>query len=79
MDPPVDPVDPPVDPVDPPVDPVVEIPEEDVPLVEIPEEDVPLAEVPETGDALVLWIAAAVSSLLGLIWLVLDEKKRRTV
>ena len=74
VDPPVDPVDPPVDPVDPPVDPVD--PPVD-PVIDIPDDDVPLVDVPETGDMLMLWIAAAVSSLLGLVWLTISDRKRR--
>ncbi len=57
--------------------PLAGIPEEDEPLVELGEEDVPLAEVPRTGDEMILWIAAAITSALGLAWLALSEKKRQ--
>ena len=45
--------------------------------VELPEEDVPMAEAPETGDASLLWLAAAALSGSGLAWLALSERKRR--
>lgn len=61
--------------------PAVEIPEEDVPLagmptVEIPEENVPLANMPKTGDNSNIWEILAAISGLGLVWFVLDKKRR---
>ena len=38
--------------------------------------DVPTAEVPETGDASLIWAAAALLSGIGLAWLVISGKKR---
>ena len=38
--------------------------------------DVPTAEVPETGDASLIWAAAALLSGIGLAWLSLSGKKR---
>ena len=76
-----DPVEP--DPVEPPVDPdPVEIPDEDVPLndepIDIPDEDVPLAEVPKTDDKMTLYQVLVLLSGMGLAWLTLAEKKRRS-
>ena len=56
--------------------PAEETPQED-PSAELPEEDVPMAEAPATGDASLLWLAAAVLSGSGLAWLALSERKRR--
>lgn len=36
----------------------------------------PTAEVPETGDASLIWAAAALLSGIGLAWLVISGKKR---
>ena len=70
--------------------PLVELPEEieieepDTPLVELPEEieledpDVPLADVPQTGDYSFIWEVFALISGAALVWLVLDDRKRRT-
>ena len=62
----------------------VEIPDEDTPKadlpqapVDIPDEDTPKADVPKTGDAMGLWVMAAVASGAGLIWLNLTGKKRK--
>ena len=62
----------------------VEIPDEDTPKadlpqapVDIPDEDTPKAEVPKTGDAMGLWVMAAVASGAGLVWLNLTGKKRK--
>ena len=62
----------------------VEIPDEDTPKtdlpqapVDIPDEDTPKADVPKTGDAMGLWVMAAVASGAGLVWLNLTGKKRK--
>lgn len=62
----------------------VEIPDEETPKadlpqapVDIPDEDTPKADVPKTGDAMGLWVMAAVASGAGLIWLNLTGKKRK--
>lgn len=62
----------------------VDIPDEDTPKtdlpqapVDIPDEDTPKADVPKTGDAMGLWVMAAVASGAGLIWLNLTGKKRK--
>ena len=62
----------------------VEIPDEDTPKtdlpqapVDIPDEETPKADVPKTGDAMGLWVMAAVASGAGLIWLNLTGKKRK--
>jgi len=64
----------------------IEIPEEDVPLVELPEEiveiaeeDVPLADVPKTDDKLALYVTLALLSGTGLVWLAVEDKKRKTI
>lgn len=64
----------------------------DTPMAEIPEEieepaetedldenDTPLAEVPQTGDALWMWLALALLSAAGLVWVGLSEKKGKRV
>lgn len=60
------------------------IPDEDTPKadlpqapVDIPDEDTPKADVPKTGDAMGLWVMAAVASGAGLVWLNLTGKKRK--
>lgn len=62
----------------------VEIPDEETPKadlpqapVDIPDEDTPKADVPKTGDAMGLWVMAAVASGAGLVWLNLTGKKRK--
>ena len=58
-------------------DPGVELEEPDVPMGELPEGEVPLVDVPATGDSLTAWIAAAVVTGAGLVWLVLTGRKRQ--
>ncbi len=64
--------------------PLTDIPEEepplvDVPDVEIPEEEIPLDEAPATGDVFPIWGVFTFLSALALIWLIADEKKRKSV
>ena len=56
-----------------------DVPKTDLPEqpVEIPDEDTPKADVPKTGDAMGLWVMAAVASGAGLVWLNLTGKKRK--
>ncbi len=54
-----------------------EVPLEELPeLEEIPDDDVPLADVPKTGDESMMWIALTMASGMGLVWLILNSKKR---
>jgi LPXTG-motif cell wall-anchored protein len=57
--------------------PLAELPEDDVPLAELPEDDVPLASAPKTGDTSMVWLAAAILSACGLLWLVVFDGKGR--
>jgi hypothetical protein len=58
-----------------PEEPGTDVPDPDVPTTDLPEEEVPKAEVPATGDASLLWLAAAALSGTGLAWLALSERK----
>lgn len=46
---------------------------------ELEENDTPLAEVPQTGDSLWMWMALALLSAAGLIWVSLSERKGKRV
>jgi len=59
--------------------PLVDTPELPEPPVDIPDEDVPLADVPRTDDKLALYVALALLSGTALVWLAVEDRKRRTV
>lgn len=56
-------------------EPEVETPNEE--LVDLPDEEVPLADVPKTGDPLLVFLAAAAASGLGLLGLSCKKKEER--
>ena len=56
--------------------PLTDLPGEDADLEDISDVDVPLSDIPQTGDNSQIWVILTLISGAGLVWLVLEDRKR---